>query len=72
MVPSVGQQHCTRTVAESLFAKCQTERIDGFISKVASLFFFQILLLGIAYTVSLTEKQRNLERNSVAAAQSTG
>lgn len=66
MVPSVGQQYCTQTVAESLFAKCQTEHRDGFISKVASLFFFQILLLGIVYAVSLTERQRNLEKSSVA------
>lgn len=67
MVAAVGQKHCTQTVAESLFAKCQTEGIDSLISKAASLFFFQILLLGIVYTGSLTEKQRNLERSSVAA-----
>lgn len=66
MVPSVGQKHCTQAVAESLFAKCQTECIESFISKVASVFFVQILLLGIVCSMSLREKQRNLERSSVA------
>lgn len=47
---------------------CQVRQgINSLISKVASLFFFCILLLGVVYTVSLTEKQRNLERSSVAA-----